>query len=141
MTDYTATTTVPYDITDTFAFIKDPTNLPAYFPRVTEAKLVEPELVRTVAIVDADQDGDDERVVSDSWFRVDEASNEISWGSPGESDYHGSLGLEEADGKTTLSLSITTVHDIPEVQQSLESALSAIADRLEQLSNAEGTAD
>jgi len=134
MTDYTATTTVPYDITDTFGFIKDPENLPDYFPRVSEAHLVEPELVRTTAVVDADQDGDDERVVSDAWFHVDEAAHAITWGSPGESDYHGSLALEEVDGKTKLSLSVTTVHDIPEVQQGLDSALEAIAGRLESLS-------
>lgn len=135
MTDYTATTTVPYDITDTFGFIKDPTNLPAYFPRVTDAKLVEPELVRTTAIVDADQDGSDEPVVSDAWFHVDEVAHEISWGSPGESDYHGSLALAESDGQTTLSLSVTTVHDIPDVQQGLDGALDAIAGRLEAMSN------
>ena len=135
MTDYTATKTVPYDITDTFEFIKDPANLPAYFPRVTEAHLVEPELVRTTAVVDADQDGSDEPVESDAWFHVDEAAQAISWGSPGESDYHGSLELTESDGQTTLELSVTTVHDIPEVQQGLESALDAIAKRLEALSS------
>jgi hypothetical protein len=131
VTDYTATITVPHDITDTFTFIKDPTHLPDYFPRVREAELVEPELVRTTAVVDADQDGSDERVVSDAWFHVDEAAHRISWGAPGESDYHGSLALEEAGGETELTLSITTVHEIPEVQQGLDDALKAIADRLQ----------
>jgi len=134
VTDYTAVTTVPYDITDTFRFIRDPRNLPDYFPGIREAELIEPELVRTRAVVDADQDGEDENVVSDAWFHVDEASHAISWGSPGESDYHGSLGLEEADGKTRIRLAVSTVHDIPEVQQGLEDALAAIADRLETLS-------
>lgn len=133
MTDYTATKTVPYDITDAFEFIKDPENLPDYFPRMTDAELVEPELVRTTAVVDADQDGDDERVVSDAWFTSDDAEHSISWGSP-DSDYRGSLQLDEGDGQTTLRLSLTTVHDIPEVQQSLDDALDKIAERLGALS-------
>lgn len=134
MTTYTATKTVPNDITDTFGFIKDPTNLPSYFPGMTEATQVGPELVHTKAKVDTDQDGDVEAVESDAWFHVDESSHAISWGSPGESDYHGSLELSESDGRTTIDLSITTVHDIPEVQQGLDSSLDAIAGRLEDLS-------
>ncbi len=134
MTDYTSTLTVPYDITDTFTFVKDPTNLPDYFPRMTDAEYIGPELVHTTAVVDADQDGDDERVESDAWFKVDEDEYTISWGSPGESDYHGSLQLDEGGDETTLILSLTTVHDIPEVQQTLDGSLAAIASRLEAMS-------
>lgn len=139
MTDYTATRTVPYDITDTFGFIKDPGNLPDYFPRMREATLVGPDLVHTTAVVDADQDGDEEQVESDAWFRADEGAHSISWGSPGQSDYHGSLRLAEVDGQTRIDLAITTVHDIPDVQQGLEEALAAIARRLEGLSNSAPT--
>ncbi len=134
MTTYTATTTVPQDITDTFGFIKDPTNLPHYFPRVTKAELVEPEVVRTTAVVDANQDGTEEPVVSDAWFRADDAAHTISWGSP-ESDYQGSLALHEKDGGTDVELSVSTVHDIPDVQAGLEESLAAIAARLDALSD------
>ncbi len=133
MTDYTATTTVPHDVIDTFAFIKDPANLPDYFPRMEKAEQIGPELVRTTAVVDADQDGEDERVVSEVEFLVDESAHSITWKST-ESAYHGSLALQEADGKTKVSLSISTVNDIPEVQQGLDAALQAIARRLEAMS-------
>ena len=133
MTDYTATTTVPYDVTDTFAFIRDPSNLPDYFPRMEKAEQIGPELVRTTAVVDADQDGENERVVSEVEFIVDESAHSITWKSP-ESAYHGSLTLQEVDGKTKVRLSISTVHDIPEVQQGLDAALQAIAGRLEAMS-------
>lgn len=134
MTTFTASTTVPQDLRDTYAFIQDPTNLPDYFPRVTSAELVEPELVRTTAVVDADQDGDEEPVTSDAWFRSDDAGSSVTWGSP-ESDYHGGLSLSESDGRTTIELSITTIHDIPDAQQGLDQALAAIAARLEEISN------
>ena len=97
-----------------------------------KAEQVEPELVRTTAVVDADQDGEVERVVSEVEFIVDESAHSITWKSP-ESAYHGSLALQEVDGKTKVSLSISTVHDIPEVQ-GLDAALQAIAGRLEAMS-------
>lgn len=134
MTDYTSTLTIAQDISDTFAFIKDPANLPLYFPRMTSAEYVGNEQVHTTAVVDTDQDGDDEHVESDVWFTVDEAQHRISWGSQGESDYHGGLSLDAGDEQTTLQLSLTTVHDIPDVQRSLDESLAAIASRLEKLS-------
>lgn len=139
MTTYTATTSVPHDITDTFGFIADPTNLPHYFPRVTAAELVEPELVRTTAVVDEDGDGNDEPVTSDAWFRADDDAHSISWGSPGQSDYRGSLALVQQDGGTRVDLSVTTVNDHPGVQESLDEALAAIARRLEARSSSDAT--
>ncbi|PKW26565.1 SRPBCC family protein [Phycicoccus duodecadis] len=133
MTTYTASTTVTQHVGDTYDFVKDPTNLPHYFPRVTKAELVEPELVRTTAVVDADRDGSDEPVTSDAWFTHDDDAHAISWGSP-ESDYRGGLELTEGADGTTIELSITTVHDIPDVQQGLEESLAAIARRLEEIS-------
>ena len=133
MTTYTATTTVTQHVGDTYDFVKDPTNLPHYFPRVTEAELVGPELVRTTAVVDADQDGSDEPVTSDAWFTHDDEAHAIEWGSP-DSDYRGGLTISEGDGGTTIELTVSTVHDIPEVQQGLEESLAAIARRLGEIS-------
>lgn len=133
MTTYTASTTVTQQVGDTYDFIKDPTNLPYYFPRVTKAELVGPELVRTTAVVDADQDGKDEPVVSDAWFTHDDEAHAIAWGSP-ESDYRGRLELTEHGDSTTIELSVSTVHDIPDVQNGLEESLAAIVRRLEEVS-------
>lgn len=138
MTTYTASTTVAHDVTSAFGFIADPTNLPHYFPRVTAAELVEPQLVRTTAVVDEDRDGDDEPVTSDAWFHADPDNHEIRWGSPGDRNYHGSLSLrpdERQTGvdQTTIELSVTTVSDYPGVQDSLEQALAAITRRLDDI--------
>lgn len=130
MGTYTARTTVPQEVGDAYAYLKDPSKLPDYFPRMVEAKEVEPGLVRTTADVDADQDGEDERVTSDSWFRTDDDARSVSWGSP-DSDYHGGLVISEGDGETTIELSVTTIHDIPDVQDGLEESLAAIAHRLQ----------
>ncbi len=133
MGTYVASTTVSQEIADTFAYLKDPANLPDYFPQMVKAEEVEPGLVRTTADVDADQDGDAERVTSDAWFRTDEDAHSVSWGSP-DSDYRGELALSEGQGETTVELSVTTVHDIPDVQDGLEESLSAITRRLQEKS-------
>lgn len=130
MATYLASTTVPQEIGDTYAYLKDPSNLPDYFPQMVQAEEVEPGLVRTTADVDADQDGDEERVTSDAWFRTDDEAHSVSWGSP-ESDYRGELALSQGQGQTTIELSVTTIHDIPDVQDGLEEALAAIVRRLQ----------
>jgi len=139
MGDYTATTIVSHDVTDAFDYISDPEHLPEYFPRMTEAHEVEAGTVRTTAVVDADQDGSDEKVVSDAWFKADDADHSISWGSPGTSDYHGTLRLLDADGSgTRVELSLTTPHDFDGMQQSLDESLAAIASRLDAIAAEKG---
>ena len=134
MGDDTAPTPVSHDVTDAVDDIADPEHLPEYFPRMTEAHEVESGTVRTTAIVDADQDGSDEKVVSDAWFKADDADHSISWGSPGESDYHGTLRLHDDGGSgTRIELSLTTPHDFDGMQQGLDDALAAIAGRLDEI--------
>lgn len=129
MGTYTASTTVSQEIADAYTYLKDPANLPDYFPAMVEAKEIEPGLVRTTADVDADQDGEEERVTSDVWFRADDDAHSIAWGAK-ESDYRGELVLTEGQGETTIELSVTTIHDIPDVQDGLEESLAAISHRL-----------
>ena len=137
MGDYTATTTVSHVVTDAFDYISDPKHLPEYFPRMTQARETEPGIVHTTAVVDADQDSDDERVESDAWFKVDDQGHAISWGSPGKSDYHGTLRLEQDGGSgTRIELSLTTPHDFDGMQASLEDSLAAIASRLDAIAAA-----
>lgn len=126
MDTHTARTTVPQEVADAYAYLKDPSNLPDYFPRMIQAEEVEPGLVRTTADVDADQDGEDERVTSDAWFRTDDDARSVSWGSP-DNDYRGELRISVGEGESTIELSVSTIHDIPDVQQGLEESLAAIA--------------
>lgn len=132
MTTYTASTTVPQSIEDSFAFIENPENLPYYFPRITKATIVGPELVRTTAVIDQDgaDDTADEPVTSDAWFRADNTGHQIEWGSPTNDQYHGSLEVTETDNTTRLHLSLTTPTDYPGIQESLDEALAAIASKL-----------
>jgi len=132
MTDYTATIDLPQSLDDSFAFIADPRNLPYYFPRITSAELVGPELVRTTAVIDQDGADDDngEPVTADAWFRSDPADHVISWGSPDNDEYHGRLSAEESDDVTRLNLTLTTSASYPGIQDSLDEALRSIAAKL-----------
>lgn len=132
MTTYTATINLPVSLDDSFAFLADPRNLPHYFPRITSAELVSPELVRTTAVIDTDgaDDNNGEPVTSDAWFRSDPSSHEISWGSPDNDHYQGKLAAEEGDDSTRLNLTITTPASYPGIQDSLDQALSSIAAKL-----------
>lgn len=133
MGTYTASTTISGEIADAYTYLKDPANLPDYFPKMVEAKELEPGLVRTIADVDPDRDGDEERVTSDAWFRTDDDAHSIAWGST-ESDYRGELSLTEGQDQTTIELSVTTVHDVPDVQDALEESLAAVTRRLQSAS-------
>lgn len=132
MTDYTATIDLPQSLDDSFAFIADPRNLPYYFPRITSAELVGPELVRTTAVIDPNGVDDDngEPVTADAWFRSDPANHGISWGSPDNDEYHGRLSAEESDDVTRLNLTLTTSASYPGIQDSLDEALRSIAAKL-----------
>jgi len=132
MTAYTATIELPQSLDDSFAFIADPRNLPYYFPRITSAELVGPELVRTTAVIDPDGANDDngEPVTADAWFRSDPATHGISWGSPDNDEYHGQLSAEESDEFTRLNLTLTTPSSYPGIQDSLDEALRSIAAKL-----------
>ncbi|ANP74311.1 SRPBCC family protein [Cryobacterium arcticum] len=132
MTDYTATIDLPQSLDDSFAFIADPRNLPYYFPRITSAELVGPELVRTTAVIDPNGADDDngEPVTADAWFRSDPADHVISWGSPENDEYHGRLSAEESDDVTRLNLTLTTSASYPGIQDSLDEALRSIAAKL-----------
>ena len=84
------------------------------------------------AVIDTDGADDDngEPVTSDAWVRSDPANHTISWGSPDNDQYHGSLTAEERDNSTHLSLTITTPASYPGIQDSLDQALTSIAGKL-----------
>ncbi|GHJ47069.1 hypothetical protein Cs7R123_44110 [Catellatospora sp. TT07R-123] len=131
MTTYHAEKRINHDVTDAFAYLADPANLPEYFPRITSARQVGPDRVQTSAVVDTDGDGDTERVSGEAWFHTDEAKHEITWGSPEHRDYHGSLTVTRGGGESTLlSLQIDAADDHPGIQEALDEALESIAQHL-----------
>ncbi|WP_431219358.1 SRPBCC family protein [Leifsonia xyli] len=126
MPTYTATRPLEGDADEYFDYISDPENLPAYFPRVTEAHELPDGKVETTAHVDADRDGKDETVTSEAEFDVDRAAREVTWSAPGPHDYHGSLRLTD-DG---VELTIHTTHEFDGMQQALDGSLAKIAENL-----------
>jgi hypothetical protein len=126
MPTYTATRPLEGDADEYFDYVSDPENLPAYFPRMTEAHELPDGKVETTAHVDADRDGQDETVTSEAEFDVDRAAREVRWSAPGPHDYHGSLRLTD-DG---VELSIHTTTDVEGMQQALDDSLAKIAENL-----------
>lgn len=126
MPTYTASRPLEGDADEYFDYVSDPENLPAYFPRMTDAHELPDGKVETTAHVDADQDGTDETVTSEANFDVDRAAREVTWSAPGPHDYHGSLRLTD-DG---VELTIHTTQDFDGMQQALDGSLAKIAENL-----------
>jgi len=126
MPTYTATRPLEGDADEYFDYVSDPENLPAYFPRMTEAHELPDGKVETTAHVDADHDGTDETVTSEANFDVDRAAREVRWSAPGPHDYHGSLRLTD-DG---VELTIHTTQEFDGMQQALDGSLEKIAGNL-----------
>lgn len=126
MPTYTAKRPLEGDADEYFDYVSDPENLPAYFPRMTEAHELPDGKVETTAHVDADHDGTDETVTSEANFDVDRAAREVRWSAPGPHDYHGSLRLTD-DG---VELTIHTTQEFDGMQQALDGSLEKIAGNL-----------
>lgn len=109
-----------------FEYVADPTNLPKYFPRITDARALPDGKVETTATVDADRDGIDEPVTSEANFDVDRADHAISWSAPGPHDYNGSLRLTDEG----VELMIHTTSDFEGMQDAVDGALETIARNL-----------
>jgi hypothetical protein len=126
MPTYTATRSLEGDADVYFDYVADPENLPAYFPRVTDAHERPDGKVETTAHVDTDQDGSDETVTSQAEFDVDRAAREVRWSAPGPHDYYGSLRLTDEG----VELTIHTTSEFDGMQQALDGSLEKIAANL-----------
>ncbi|MBB4684471.1 SRPBCC family protein [Amycolatopsis jiangsuensis] len=121
--DYTAQVDVPAD--QLFGYLAKPGNLPAFLPALTEARPVEGDRVH----VEADVDG--RHVAGEAWLHVDRGARTLSWGAPGEDDYHGDLSVRdhgENDSEVTIRLHTERAGG-EEVQRGLEEAVAALAHR------------
>jgi drug/metabolite transporter (DMT)-like permease len=126
MPTYTASRPLDGDADLYFDYISNPENLPAYFPRMTEAHELPDGKVETTAQVDVDRDGEDETVTSEAEFDVDAAAREVRWSAPGPHEYHGSLRLTD----DAAELTIHTTHEHDGIQEALEGSLETIARNL-----------
>lgn len=117
---YTAEVDVPAD--EVFAFLRDPRNLPRYFPEMTSAEPTGGEQVH----VEADLHG--QHVEAEAWLHVDEGSRELRWGAESSSDYHGELQVSETvTGSCEIAVVLHTETGGDQVQRGLEEAVAALA--------------
>ena len=110
-----------------YAYVSDVANLPKYFDSITSAQLTgKGEEVHVVAVVP-----DGTRHEGTAWFRTDEVEQQIEWGSEGESDYHGWLNVDAADGEgSTVRLGLTMAHG--DADDSIDATLNLLRARIEE---------
>ena len=127
-TDSTGSTTVSAPTDALFAYLSDVDNLPGYFARMKEARRTEgSEEVHVVA-----QMPDGQEVAGEAWFRVEQGSKHISWGSEGENDYSGYLDVTDAGEGSSVEVHIHSPHGGPdEVQDGIDETLAAIKEKVE----------
>jgi hypothetical protein len=124
MTTYTHTAEADIAADTLFSFLADPTNLPRYFPQMTEASPEGGERVH----VEADVHG--QKVEGEAWVRPDPAARTLAWGAEGPDDYHGELVVEEvAPGRSRISVTLHSVREAEgnEVQEGLAQTVAALS--------------
>ncbi len=131
MPTYTATRAVDGDPDTYFDYVSDPTNLPQYFSRMTDAEREADGKVKTTTKIDADDNGVPETVTAEANFDADRASHTLTWSLPGIDDYHGSLTLH--GNEVELTIHIASEHK--GMQEALESALESISRNLASAAN------
>ena len=125
MTSYEHRASVDVPADDLFAFVAEPGNLPKYFPDLTEVESTGGDGVH----VEAEVGG--RHVEAEGWIRVDRATRTLSWGTPGEDDYHGELTVaDEGAGRSGITITLHTEHvGGPDVQRALEEAMAVLTHR------------
>jgi hypothetical protein len=123
MSTYTHTAEADIAADVLFTYLADPTNLPRYFPQMTEAEPEGGEKVHVEAQVHGHQ------VSGEAWVRPNEAERKLEWGAEGPDDYHGELQVEEvAPGRSRITISLHSVREAEgtEVQDGLEHTVAAL---------------
>lgn len=126
--DSTGSTTVSAPADTLFAYLSDVDNLPGYFARMKEARATAgSEEVHVVA-----QMPDGQEVEGEAWFRVDDASHHVSWGSEGENDYSGYLDVTPDGEGSSVEVHIHSPHGGgQDLQDGIDETLAAIKEKVE----------
>ncbi|MEU4806946.1 SRPBCC family protein [Actinosynnema sp. NPDC023587] len=108
-----------------FDFLADPRTLPQYMPKLTEVEPVGGDRVH----VEADVGG--KHITTEGWLRVDRDRHTLSWGTPGEDDYHGELTVSDhGAGRSEIAITLHTERaGGPDVQRGLEEAVAVLTHR------------
>lgn len=127
MTEHQSSIIVDLPADVVFGYLSDVENLPEYLPRMTEAhKAGEGSIEVTAALPD---DGDGPREVGGTaTFEIDADTRDLRWGSKGDRDYGGRIGVEPAsDTSCTVTVALRWHHGDPEdVDADLERSVRRI---------------
>ncbi|NUT96056.1 MAG: SRPBCC family protein [Saccharothrix sp.] len=125
MTSYTHRASVDLPADHLFGFLSRPEALPRYFPDLTEVEPTGGDHVH----VEAEVGG--RHVEAEGWLHVDRDRRTLSWGSPGEDDYHGELTVsDEGTGRSEVAVTLHTERaGGPDVQRGLEEAVAVLTQR------------
>jgi uncharacterized membrane protein len=134
MADYQSSTTVSAPPDALFTYLSDVENLPGYFARMKEAHRTTGDEVHTEAVMP-----DGQTVEGEAWFRIDDSTQRISWGSEGENDYSGYLDVSPADDGSRVEVHIHSPHVASDqVQQGVDQTLATIKDKVEEQGAGQG---
>ncbi|MER7983691.1 SRPBCC family protein [Streptomyces sp. NPDC095817] len=137
MNDYDNSITVDVPPARLFDYLADVKNLPAYLPRLKAAHPHDGDRVTVTAHIDP-PGGPEQDVTSEAWIRVLEHGKTLTWGSPGENDYHGQLHVAagEQEGTSRLTVELHTEHaEGPQIDDGLRETLTGIKDAVEHAKN------
>lgn len=105
MRDFERTATVARAPDDTFRFLAEPSNLPRYVARMSQAR---PETGDRVHVA-ADVQGRHEE--GDAHFRADPVGRRLEWGAQGTGGYGGWLQVADAPGGAGVTIHLHVQHD------------------------------
>lgn len=126
MADHERSHPVESDASTVYALLSDVTNLPRYFPQITSAKPVDGgDAVDTTAVIDP-PDQPEQEVRGEAWFRTDDDARRVEWGAEGESDYSGTLTVQENGTGSTVVLTLHTPHEHAGIDDSIDQVLERI---------------
>lgn len=122
MADFVARTDVAASADSLFDYLSQVQNLPQYFDRMTSVA------DNGDGTITATADLGDRTVEGEAWFKVNQETRELSWGSEGPNNYRGELrvsGDEDAASQVEVTLHTERAGG-EEIQQGLERTVSAI---------------
>lgn len=130
MPSYTRRTTIDVDQDTAYAYLSKAENLPEYFPRITEVTRTTGDEVETTAVI-APPGEAEQKVHGTAWFKADDDTRKVEWGSEGSNLYHGELDFDAAgDAATSVRLTLTTESGHPGIEESIDETLATISDKL-----------
>ena len=127
MTEHESSTGVDLPADVVFAYLADVEHLPEYLPRMTSAHRSGEHEIEVTAHLDQGDQGQRD-VGGSARFDVDEAARQITWGSEGDTDYGGRIGVEpDGDRACTVTVGLRWHHGDPQdVDADLERAVRRI---------------